>query len=287
MTGSPSSKRYESLIASRGLYDGSASDGEENTDSLAPSPPPDPQSFKLRGGTYTLLVLNVVDLKQSSFYPWLAQKTSQAPNFYRHAPIALDLEGVPEDEEPDFREIIAKLREHKLVAVGVQNGTEEQSDSAAEAGLSVFPMWRASKPLESAPQKRPEPKREPEPKPEPEPEPARQKSQERSSKLVTQPIRSGRQIYAQNSDLVVLSTASAGSELLADGHIHVYGAIRGRALAGVGGDTSARIFCDCMQAELVSVAGHWLVREDMDEKLIGRAVQIYLKGDLLVIEPMR
>lgn len=275
MTGTPTSKRFERLMASRSLYGDHEGSSEEDTDIIAPSPPPDPQSFKLRGGTYTLLVLDMADLSQSSFYPWLAQKTAQAPNFYQNAPIALDLEGLPEDEEPDFAEIVAKLREHKLVAVGVQNGTEEQGEFAAAAGLSVFPMWRASKPLESAPAERPQP------------EPERAKAPQRSTKLVTQPIRSGRQIYAQNGDLVVLSTAGAGSELLADGHIHVYGTIRGRALAGVGGDTSARIFCDCMQAELVSVAGHWLVREDMDDKLIGRSVQIYLKGDLLVIEPMR
>ncbi len=106
------------------------------------------------------------------------------------------------------------------------------------------------------------------------------------SKVVNQPVRSGRQIYAQGGELIVLNTVSAGAELLADGHVHVYGALRGRALAGVSGDTNARIFCQSLNAELISVAGHWLVSDDIDERMLGRAVQIYLKGGGLVIEPL-
>jgi septum site-determining protein MinC len=74
--------------------------------------------------------------------------------------------------------------------------------------------------------------------------------------------------------------------LLADGHIHVYGALRGRALAGVSGDTGARIFCHSLEAELVSVAGYWRVREDLPELLIGKAVQIALDGERLAIEAL-
>jgi septum site-determining protein MinC len=180
------------------------------------------------------------------------------------------------------------LRQHQLVPVGVQNGTEEQNQGAINAGLSVFPMWRAAKPIEEPPAAaEAAPKKTDEPAAgEPTPTNAEPVQAEGAvSKVVLQPIRSGRQVYAQKGDLVVLATVSAGAELLADGHIHVYGTLRGRALAGVEGDTSARIFCHSLQAELVSIAGHWLVREDMDDHLIGRSVQIYLNGDLLVIEP--
>ena len=277
----------------RKIYDEDDSDAREDEgDEQLPLSAELP-SFKLRGGTYTLLVVNGTDLVQPGFFEWLGEKTGQAPNFYRDAPVALDLDGLPEEHPLDFTEIIGEMRRLSLVAVGVQSGSDERNRAAAEAGLSVFPMWRASKPLEAGPRPRPaqSPSHERQPEPEQEREPAPQeeapKAAHRSSMLVTQPIRSGRQVYAQNGDLIVMSTAGAGSELLADGHIHVYGTIRGRVLAGVSGDTSARIFCDSLQAELVSVAGHWLVREDMDDKLIGRAVQIYLKGDLLVIEPMR
>lgn len=247
----------------------------------------DPDAFKLRGGSFTLLVLQLIDLKDPDFFHWLLDKISQAPNFYRHAPVVLDLEGLADSGPFNFAELARRLRQHQLVPVGVQNGTEEQNQGAINAGLSVFPMWRAAKPIEEPPAPEEVPEKAEAPATE-EAEPAEAESAPPAgtgSKVVHQPIRSGRQVYAQKGDLVVLATVSAGAELLADGHIHVYGTLRGRALAGVEGDTSARIFCRSLQAELVSIAGHWLVREDMDDHLIGRSVQIYLNGDLLVIEP--
>ena len=261
--------------------------------------PEKPQAFKLRGGSYTLLVLQLVDLKNPNFFQWLLDKIAQAPNFYRHAPVVLDLEGLAGLGPFNFAELGRRLRQHKLVPVGVQNGTDEQNQGAINAGLSVFPMWRTAQPLEEPAAAKPPAQQSEKPTEKPSVKPSVKPSIKPSIKpseppvradggttLVTQPIRSGRQVYAQQGDLVVLSTVSAGAELLADGHVHVYGALRGRALAGVSGDTSARIFCRSLQAELVSIAGHWLVREDMDDHLIGRTVQIYLKGDLLVIEPM-
>lgn len=253
--------------------------------------PEAPQAFKLRGGSFTLLVLQLIDLKNPNFFHWLLDKIGQAPNFYRHAPVVLDLEGLADSGPFNFAELGRRLRQHKLVPVGVQNGTEEQNQGAVNAGMSIFPMWRASQPLEQPTAEAPAEDKPAEAEPTvakpTQAKPTELPGQaETGAKLVTEPIRSGRQVYARQGDLVVLNTVSAGAELLADGHIHVYGALRGRALAGVSGDTSARIFCRSLQAELVSIAGHWLVREDMDDHLIGRTVQIYLKGELLVIEPM-
>ena len=246
----------------------------------------EPQAFKLRGGSFTLLVLQLIDLKNPNFFQWLLDKIAQAPNFYRHAPVVLDLEGLADSGPFNFAELGRRLRQHKLVPVGVQNGTEEQNQGAVNAGMSIFPMWRAAQPLEQpTAEAKPAEAKPAEAKPAEAKPAALPGRAEAGAKLVTEPIRSGRQVYARQGDLVVLSTVSAGAELLADGHIHVYGALRGRALAGVSGNTSARIFCRSLQAELVSIAGHWLVREDMDDHLIGRSVQIYLNGDLLVIEP--
>jgi septum site-determining protein MinC len=106
------------------------------------------------------------------------------------------------------------------------------------------------------------------------------------ARLLTQPVRSGRQVYAHGGDLVVMSSISPGAELLADGHIHVYGALRGRALAGVSGDLTARIFCRSLEAELVSVAGYWRVREDIPEAIIGKPAQVFLEGERIAIEPL-
>ena len=259
------------------------------------------QPFKLRGGSYTLLVLQLVDLKNPNFFQWLLDKIAQAPNFYRHSPVVLDLQGLGEAAPFNFAELVRRLRQHQLIPVGVQNGTEEQNRGAINAGLSVFPMWRESKSTRPLPGEEPAAaetapaekknaadavrkelgKENPE-----ESSKNAGKAAPSGSKVITKPIRSGRQIYAQGGDLVVLNTVSAGAELLADGNMHVYGTLRGRALAGVAGDETARIFCRSLNAELVSIAGHWLVRDDMDEDLIDCEVQIYLKDEELVIEPL-
>ncbi len=231
-----------------------------------------PQTIKLRGGTFTLLVVQVVDLRDPSFFDQLARKIAQAPTFFQHAPVVLDLQGLSGDGPFHFGELVHGLRQHQLTPVGVQNGSEEQNRAAVDAGLSVFPVWRSA--------------------PDPEdrdrdavPQPAEKAADSRST-VVTRPIRSGKEVYARGGDLVVMTTVSTGAELLADGHVHVYGRLRGRAHAGVTGDQTARIFCQSLDAELVSIAGHWQVREDIPEDLIGRAVQSFLDGDRLTIEPL-
>jgi septum site-determining protein MinC len=108
----------------------------------------------------------------------------------------------------------------------------------------------------------------------------------RPSKLVTQPVRSGQQIYARDADLIIMAQVSEGAEVLADGHIHVYGGLRGRALAGVKGDQTARIFCSSLEAELLSVAGNFMLSDDFREQVWKRPVQVLLKQENLTIEPL-
>jgi septum site-determining protein MinC len=100
------------------------------------------------------------------------------------------------------------------------------------------------------------------------------------------PIRSGQQVYADNRDLTVLSAVGAGAEVIADGSIHIYGALRGRALAGAQGFEQARIFCREFHAELVAIAGHYKVSEDVPAALLGKPVQVWLDGDQLRIEAL-
>ena len=96
----------------------------------------------------------------------------------------------------------------------------------------------------------------------------------RDAKVVTEPVRAGQQIYARNGDLVVLAPVSPGAEILADGHVHIYSSLKGRAHAGVSGDEAARIFCHEMRAQLISIAGIYLVNEEIDERFLGQRVQI-------------
>ena len=102
----------------------------------------------------------------------------------------------------------------------------------------------------------------------------------------TTPVRSGQQVYAQNRDLTVCATVGAGAEVIADGSIHIYGALRGRALAGASGSDSARIFCREFNAELVAIAGTYKVLEEVPPQLLGKPVQIWLENEKLRIEEL-
>ncbi|MBR9911749.1 MAG: septum site-determining protein MinC, partial [Gammaproteobacteria bacterium] len=106
------------------------------------------------------------------------------------------------------------------------------------------------------------------------------------NKIITTPIRSGQQVYAAGGDLIVLAAVSTGAEVLADGNIHIYGALRGRALAGVRGDTSARIFCQSLEAELISIAGDFKLHEDFRGQWWKKPVQVSLTDDILAIEAL-
>lgn len=254
--------------------------------------------FQMRGSTFTLMVLKVGDPRNPNFFPVLAGKIAQAPNFFRNAPVVLDLDDLPAGAPFDFAQFTGLLRNLGLICIGLQGGTRELQDAALAAGLAVVPPARggASEPIRpladsgrsaaqgalggGAPAAAAQPQQPPQPQPAPAPTPSR------GSLIVTEPIRSGRQIYAEGGDLIVIGAVSPGAELVADGSIHVYGALRGRALAGVGGDRSARIFCHSLEAELVSIAGLYRVSEDMDKSLRRRQVQIYLDNGFLHIDPV-
>lgn len=197
----------------------------------------------------------------------LAEKVKQAPGFFNNVPVVIDLESLPHRDIPvDFAALYDLLRKHGMIPVGVRHGSSELQAAAVLAGLPVLPEGRASggakkneKPEVSAAQR---------------------------NKLFTQPVRSGQQVYAPEGDLILLGAISPGAEVLADGNIHIYGPLRGRALAGVKGDTTARIFCSSLQAELVSIAGHYRVIEELDAAHRGKFVQIYLSENRLIIEPL-
>lgn len=104
-------------------------------------------------------------------------------------------------------------------------------------------------------------------------------AQRKPARVVTDPIRSGQQVYADGADLIVMTTVSPGAEVIADGCVHVYGPLRGRAVAGARGDATARIFCRRMEAELLAVAGIYAVADQMQGALKGVAAQAYLSGD--------
>lgn len=238
-------------------------------------------SFQLRGGSFTLMVLKLIDPASETFFAKLGDKVRQAPNFFRNAPLVLDLDGLPGNELVDFADLKARLREHGLITLAVQGGIHRHQEAALRAGLPLVPAaGRASKIDPAAAPAQPASRATSAPKPKPAIEPAG-----RPAMVINEPVRSGRQIYAPGGDLVVTAMVSAGAELLADGHIHVYGALRGRALAGLAGDAGARIFCLSLEAEMVSIAGLYRVNEDIPPASFKKPAQIYLKDGYLTIDP--
>ena len=241
------------------------------------------RTFELKGRMLTLTTLRLHDPNVVNLAMQLKDTVSQAPGLFQDVPVVLDLEPLQDGHKVlDFPALVSLFGNHGMVVVGVLGGNEAQREAAAKARLALFPdRQKAASEVESEPEKpAPEkPARAPAPEPRPEPEPV-------TTRLVTQPVRSGQQIYARGSDLIIQAPVSAGAEVIADGHIHVYGPLRGRAIAGASGDGSARIFCQSLEAELVSVKGVYRLKDDLDKELLNQAVQIRLDDDRLTIESL-
>lgn len=227
-------------------------------------------AFELKGRMLTLSVLRLLTADLPTLSQQLDAKINEAPGFFRNLPVLLDLEALA-GQGVDFRGLITLLREHGMMPVGVRGTDAAQAAAASAAGLGQITAGGEAK-------ARPEPAPRAEKAAPPAPS---------AGLIVRQPVRSGQQVYARGGDLVILASVSPGAEVLADGHIHVYGTLRGRALAGVQGNAEARIFCHALDAELVSIAGSYRISEKISENERGRPVQIYLNGDALCIEPLQ
>ena len=230
----------------------------------------------VQGAVFTVMVVRAGMLRDPAFESELARQIERSPRFFLNAPVVLDLRGAAEfTRDEEFVVAREALRRHTLTLIGIQNAQPAQAEAAAAAGLASFApnstQPRGPRSAETA---------APAPAPPPGPTPP----SSAKSRLVTQPVRSGTQIYARGSDLVVTAPVSPGAEIIADGNIHVYSALRGRALAGASGDAEARIFCSRLEAELVSIAGRYLVSDQLPPEQRGFPVQIALVDDRLTIE---
>lgn len=232
---------------------------------LPTSPPP---AFELKGRMITLSVLRVLTSDLDAFGEQLDEKIATAPDLFQNFPVLLDFEGLPTEAQIafDIARLDRLLRDRSFVPVGIRGAGGVLTGIAAGVGIGVI-----------AAHAQPQPNR----RKDKEAAPARS-----ANLLVKTPVRSGQQIYAKGGDLIVLATVSPGAEILADGNIHIYGSLRGRALAGVQGNTEARIFCRELDAELISIAGHYRVSENIQESDRAHPVQVLLNGDNLIIESL-
>lgn len=248
---------------------------------------PDLLAVTLKGSVFTLPVIKLSTANIDAIAHGLENHLASALEFFKDAPVVVDLTSVGEDADAcDFAGLAVLLKRFRLVCVAVQNGTASQHKAAVNAGLAVLSgLIKVHPKYPQLPEQTGTQNTIP-----PEPEPVAVKDVAESpvftgaTKVVNHPIRSGQRVYARGGDLILLAAVNAGAEIMADGNIHIYGPLRGRALAGVSGNTSARIFCHSLEAELVAIAGGYRVFEDdIPEDLYKKSAHIYLDGEQLKI----
>lgn len=232
-----------------------------------------PVSFQLKGSLYMLASLRIQSGDLALLATQLTAKAKTAPNFFSNTPMVIDLSGMPASEDLDLAELVKLLRKYQIIPVGICGGNHHWQDLACKNGLAVLPKQRES--AASKPEINVEP-----------PNVAGEISAQTPNKLITEPVRSGQQIYAKGGDLIVLNSVSHGAELLADGNIHVYGELRGRVLAGINGDPQAHIFCTNLQAELISIAGQYRLSDNFKHEIWEQAVDIFLDNGNLKIRKL-
>lgn len=244
------------------------------------------EPFRLRGANFNLLVLRLLDPQVDRIVPALGDQFRRAPGFLRFAPIVIGLgELTAAPEEIDFPALIDGLHGLEIVPIGTHGGTPELRNAAVAAGLPPLRLAGKDGPEEApaAEAPRPEPAAAPPP---PAPPPPAAPGLARPTMIVDQPVRAGQRIWAQNADLVVTATVNPGAEVIADGNVHVYGALRGRAIAGGASNMEARIFALHFDPELVSIAGYYAVREGLGAAPIGRGAQVRLEGERMRFDPL-
>ncbi len=223
----------------------------------------------------------------------MRERVELAPKLFARAAVIVDLGGLSElPDAASVQELDQRLRDAGVLPVAIAYGTSAIETLAREVGLPLLAKFRASYERKGADSAATEAV----------PQGASVADESAPANAVAtsiaptkvsepgmvhlKPVRSGQQVYAQNRDLVVCATVGAGAETIADGCIHIYGALRGRALAGAGGWSQARIFCREFHAELVAIAGVYKVLEEIPKALHGQAVQIWLEDDQLHIEAL-
>ena len=232
---------------------------------------------ELKGTTFTISVLHLSDGNPDRIRQLLEAKVAQAPQFFNCAPLVLNVERL--SDIPDFEQLRELVESEDFVLVGITGARDEAMKTAAKAaGLAVMVSGKSRKAEPVAPAPTPEPVEVAQVAPVQALEP---------TKVHVGPVRSGQQIYAAGTSLVVLGSVSPGAEVIADDSIHIYGALRGCAIAGAKGNPLARIYCQQLQAELLSIAGTFQLSDALPAGLIQEPVHIRLDNEQLRIDRIK
>ncbi|QAZ39121.1 septum site-determining protein MinC [Methylibium sp. Pch-M] len=241
-------------------------------------------SFELKSAALMLVAVILKTTDRAALARELDERIADTPGLFERDPVVIDLSQVREAEESiDFLELIDLLRQRQMLPLAVRGGNEAQMAAALAAGLVEAPAGANPAP----------PARAPSPVPAAPPVMLTEVIREvpvagPGTMVVDRPLRSGQQVYAKGCDLVVLAAVNVGAEVIADGHIHVYGPLRGRAIAGARGNAEARIFATCMEPQLVSIAGTYRTTETpLPAEVLGKPAQVKLQGDKLLLEALK
>ena len=243
------------------------------------------EPFRLRGANFNLLVLRLLDHRPELVVPVIGDQFRRAPGFLRFAPIVLGLSDIQvPPNEVDFPGLIQGLRDLEIMPIGTTGGTAEMRNVAISYRLPPVRSVGGKETDEDI--TAPAPPGNEATQASPPPPLITKPTAARSTMVVEQPVRAGQRIWAEGADLIITSTVNAGAEVIADGNIHVYGALRGRAIAGGASNMEARVFALNFDPELVSIAGFYAVREGFPAAQIGKAMQVRLVGERMRFDPI-
>lgn len=248
---------------------------------------------ELKGSVFTMSVLHLEDASSEKIKQLLDNKAKQAPKFFDSAPLVVNVENL--NEVPDFNKIMNAVISANFIPVGVTGiKTQEIRAAAREVGLAILTSGKEisadqvvlhtpKEKIYKTPSELRESTAEPEqPKVE---QIAVNSDQSTTTKVIQGTVRSGQQIYSAGP-IVILGSVSNGAEIISNDSIHVYGNLRGRALAGARGNSDARIFCGKLEAELISIAGHYLPSESLPANYVGQEVQIKLESEKIIFDKL-
>ncbi|MHB1676784.1 MAG: septum site-determining protein MinC [Sulfuriferula sp.] len=269
--------------------------------------------FKIKNVNFPLFVLHINTTNMEKLKNEMNARFAQTPGFFSNTPTVLGLAAIADaGVTPDFAHLVAFMRNLGMQTAGVVGGSSEQREAAVQAGLGLFTDTQAGPSLQLADPLNLDVGLKSHLQPElPGLEMATEVEHEsdkhshnsdietpqsdhpwtasvlRPTMVIDKPVRAGQRIYAEGANLVVLAIVNAGAELIADGDIHIYAPLRGRAIAGAHGNQGVRIFVQRLEAELISIAGYFKVFEDgIPENVRGKPAQIHLDGLRLVFQPL-
>lgn len=236
-----------------------------------------PRPIRLKGRSFLALALTP-ELPLEDWLVRLDELASRSAGFFLRRPIVLDVDGL-EIDRAQLRDLVGQLSERKVRIMGIEGARSSM------LGPDLPPAMADGRPasdVEVPDAGEPETAAPAEPVITSSPAPAKATP----STVVNQPVRSGQSIFYPEGDVTIVGSVASGAEVVAGGSIHVYGPLRGRAMAGTMGNTSARIFCRKLEAELIAIDGFYQTAEDMDPRLRGKAVQIWLEGETIRAEAL-